>query len=88
MSRRYRFIYTRREGAKPFRGFAPLSTLIHIVDTGSYLGSDVLFIRGSNWNFDFALMRPRIDGREMSLSEMWYKAEWEKVDPSVVQPNA
>lgn len=83
MPRRYRFIYTRTEGGKPFRGFASKSALEDMLETGLYLGSELAFIRGSTWNFDFKLDRPRIDGRDVSISELWYRAEWEKVDPNL-----
>lgn len=87
MPRRHRFIYTRAEGGKVFRGFAPRLEIERIVRTGLHLGVHVAFIRGSTWNFDFVLERPRIDGREISISELWYRAEWEKVDPQNLTVN-
>ena len=87
MPKRIRFFYETDAGPKRYRGFDTKRNIETAIETGSYHGAELTYIQGSNWNFDFELQRPRIDGRSISFSEQWDHAEWQQVDPSVVQPN-
>jgi hypothetical protein len=81
MANRYRFIYTRESGVS-YRGFEPLAVIRYIVREGTYRNRPVTFIRWQTGNYDFTLERPRVEGRELALSEVWYRAEWEPIDTS------
>lgn len=87
MAKRIRFFYETRTSSKRFRGFDTKRNIETALDTGHYHGAELSYIQGATFNYDFELQRPRIDSRSISFSEKWYSAEWQQVDPSVVQPN-
>lgn len=84
MSKRIRFFYLPRDSTKRYRGFDTKRNIESVLEAGHYRGTELSFIQGSNWNYDFELQRPRIDGRSLSFSEQWYSAEWHpvSVDPT------
>jgi hypothetical protein len=80
MAKRYRFVYYRPEGQTYFRGFEPLGVIRHIVADGTYRNQPVRFIRWQSGNYDFSIQRPRVEAQETTLSELWYRSEWEPLD--------